>query len=218
MSGRTGRTGDPKSSGTGFFISNDGFLLSNQHVVEGAVRVMVKTKTGLFPATVVRSDAANDLAVLKVNGTFKSLPVAPSRGVKLGATVFTMGFPNIQLQGFEPKLTKGEVSGLAGVQDDPRHFQISAAVQPGNSGGALLDDRGNVIGVVVGKLSQRAALLTSGQLAENVNYALKSSFVLSFVESLPDMVVKRKEPHTGQRKFEDAAKDAELATVLVLVY
>jgi S1-C subfamily serine protease len=79
--------------------------------------------------------AANDLALLKVSGRFPALPLQSSRGVELGETVFTVGFPNITLQGMEPKLTEAKISSLSGVQDDPRYFQISVAVQPGNSGG-----------------------------------------------------------------------------------
>jgi TPR repeat protein len=208
----------PMSSGTGFFISEDGYLVTNEHVVKDSSQVRLVTADGLISAKVVKVDAANDLAILKAEGKFFALPVASSRSVKLGATAATVGFPNIGLQGFAPKLAKGEIGSLAGIQDDPRHFQISAPVQPGNSGGALVDERVNVIGVVVGKLSQRAALVTSGALAENVNYAVKSSFLLSFLESLPDVAAKLKEPATRERKFEDVVKDAERATVLVLVY
>ena len=139
-------------------------------------------------------------------------------GVRLGATAATVGFPNIGLQGFAPKLAKGESASLAGAREDARHFQISAPIQPGNSGGALVDERGNVIGVVVAKLSQKAALATSGALAENVNYAVKSSYLLSFLESVPEVAAKLKEAHTKERKCEDVVKSVEQATVLVLVY
>jgi TPR repeat protein len=208
----------PEVSGTGFFISEDGYLVTNAHVVKDASQVRLVTQHGLIAARVVKLDAANDLAILKAEGNFPALPVASSRGVKLGATVATVGFPNIGLQGFAPKLAKGEIASLAGAQDDPRHFQISAPIQPGNSGGALVDERGNVIGVVVAKLSQQAALATSGQLAENVNYAVKSSFLLSFLESLPEVTANLKEPNSRERKFEDVVKEAQEAAALVLVY
>ena len=121
----------------------------------------------------MKVDAANDLALLKAEGRFAALPVAASRAVKLGGTVATVGFPNIGLQGFAPKLAKGEIASLSGAGDDARYFQISVPVQPGNSGGALVDERGNVVGVVSAKLSARAALASSGALPENVNYAVK---------------------------------------------
>ena len=144
--------------------------------------------------------------------------MASSRAVKLGGTVATVGFPNIGLQGFAPKLAKGEIASLSGASDDPRYFQISVPVQPGNSGGALVDERGNVVGVVSAKLSARAALATSGALPENVNYAVKSSFLLSFLESVPEVSAKLSEPSAKDVKFEDVVKSAEKAAVLVLVY
>ncbi|MGA2556533.1 MAG: trypsin-like serine protease, partial [Verrucomicrobiota bacterium] len=97
-------------------------------------------------------------------------------------------------------------------------FQISAPVQPGNSGGALVDDRGNVVGIVSAKLDAANALAESGALPENVNYAIKSSFLLSFLESVPEVAAKMKEPGTKEQKFEDVVKSAEQAAMLVLVY
>jgi len=107
---------------------------------------------------------------------------------------------------------------LSGAGDDARYFQISVPVQPGNSGGALVDERGNVVGVVSAKLSAKAALAASGALPENVNYAVKSSFLLSFLESVPEVSAKLKEPNTKAAAFEDVVKSAQDAAVLVLVY
>jgi len=205
-------------TGTGFFITGDGYLISNNHVVKNSTQVLLVTSAGTIPARVVEVDAANDLALLKAEGKFASLPVASSRTVKMGSTVSTVGFPNIGLQGFAPKLAKGEIAALSGAQDDPRYFQISVPVQPGNSGGALVDELGNVVGVVAAKLDAAAALTTSGVLPENVNYAVKSSFLLSFLEAVPDVSARLKEPSTKDRKFEDVVKSAEQAAVLVLVY
>src|SRR6202050_4021921 len=99
-----------------------------------------------------------------------------------------------------------------------RYFQISVPVQPGNSGGALVDERGNVIGIVSAKLDAGAALAASGALPENVNYAVKSSLLLSFLESVPDVDAKLKAPNTAGEKFEEVVKSAQDAAVLVLVY
>jgi S1-C subfamily serine protease len=209
---------NPAASGTGFFITDDGYLISNYHVVKDAAQVRLVTSAGLISAKVVQVDAANDLALLKAEGRFAPVPVAASRGVKLGGTVATVGFPNIGMQGFAPKLAKGEIASLSGAADDPRYFQISVPVQPGNSGGALVDDRGNVIGIVSAKLDASAALAASGSLPENVNYAVKSSLLLSFFESVPAVSAKLKTPVTADRKFEDVVKSAQDAAVLVLVY
>ncbi len=208
----------PEVSGTGFFITDDGYFITNQHVAGSGATVRLVTASGLIAAKVVKVDKANDLSLLKANGVFSALPVITSSPVRLGAAAFTVGFPNVELQGFSPKLAKGEIAGLAGIQDDARHFQISAPIQPGNSGGALVDERGNVIGVVVARLSQKAALATSGVLAENVNYAVKSSYILSFLESVPEVAAKLKAPNTRARKFEDVVTAAEQAAVMVLVY
>ena len=207
-----------KASGTGFFITDDGYLISNYHVVKDATKVRLLTGAGLIDAKVVQVDAANDLALLKADGRFAPLPIAASRTVALGGTVATVGFPNIGMQGFAPKLAKGEIASLSGAADDPRYFQISVPVQPGNSGGALVDERGNVIGIVSAKLDAGAALAASGALPENVNYAVKSSLLLSFLESVPDVANKLKPANTKEEKFEDVVKSAQGAAVLVLVY
>jgi S1-C subfamily serine protease len=210
-----------KGNGTGFFITEDGYLLTNHHVVKDAKRVeIVVGKDKKIKAKVIRLDPLNDLAVLKVDGNFSHLPVKSSRGVGLGTDVLTVGFPRVNLQGFEPKLTKGSISGLAGIQDDPRNFQISVPIQPGNSGGALVDDYGNVIGVVVAGLDQVKVLQATGTLPQDVNYAIKGTYVNALLESLPDVVRRLKEPHPKGKKrdFSVIAKEAQAATVMVLVY
>jgi len=209
----------PFASGTGFFITDDGYLISNYHVVKDATKVRLLTGVGLIDASSVKVDAANDLALLKAVGAFKSLPIATSRMVKLGATVAAVGFPDIGSQGFAPKLAKGEIASLSGIQDDPRYFQISLPVQHGNSGGALVDVHGNVVGIVSARLGvEIGKAVTSDELPENVNYAVKSSLLLSFLESVPDVSAKLKDPNTKDEAFEDVVKSAQDAAVLVLVY
>ena len=137
----------------------------------------------------------NDVALLKVEGTFASLPLAASNAVKLGESVFTVGFPNPGVQGMQPKLTRGEISSLTGVRDDPGEYQISVPVQPGNSGGAVVDEYGNVTGLVSARLSDQAALVTSGMTAQDVNYAVKSSCAQTLLEAIPGSAGKLKPPH-----------------------
>ncbi len=209
---------EPLASGTGFFITADGYIVTNFHVVDGASSIKVQTETGLVRATLIKSDPNNDLAILKVDSRSTPLPIGTSRDVKLGATVATVGFPNPTLQGIAPKLAKGEVASLSGISDDARYFQISLPVQPGNSGGALVDDHGNVVGVVSAKLSATAALEATGSLPENVNYAVKSSYVLGLLESLPQLAEKLKKPGTQEIKFQDEVQSIEQSTVLILVY
>ena len=174
-------------TGSGFAITSNGFIITNYHVVADSTKVKV-IKNGIeYSATVVASDTSNDIAILKISQATKPLSLITSRKVKIGNNVYSMGFPNVQLQGISPKFTSGVISSLTGLQDDPKHFQISVPVQPGNSGGALVDEKGNVVGIVTAKLSQKVAISTTGTIAENVNYALKSSYVLIMLESMPNI-------------------------------
>jgi S1-C subfamily serine protease len=166
----------------------------------------------------VTVDSLNDLALIKAEGRFKALPVVSSEAVKLGSAAFTVGFPNTHMQGFAPKFARGEIASLSGTQDDPRYFQISVPLQHGNSGGALVDQRGNAIGVVSAKLDAVAALKVTGDLPENVNYAVKSSFLLSFLKSVPEATSKLKHPNTSEMQSEEVAQQAKEAAVRVLVY
>jgi hypothetical protein len=208
-----------KGNGTGFFITADGYLLTALHVVKEAASVQVLTGKGLGPAKVVRVDAANDIALLKVDEVqTDALAVRSSRDIKAGQEIFTLGFPNIQIQGTEAKYTQGNINSLSGIGDDPRLFQISTAVQPGNSGGPLLDGDGQVVGLVVAKLDEIAMAKETGSLPQNVNYALKSSFVLSFLESLPELNGKLLEPKkTGLTRTQVVEKTSK-AVVMILCY
>jgi S1-C subfamily serine protease len=210
--------GELAGSGTGFFITPDGWLVTNAHIVQAEGRVTVSVGDKLLSGTVGRVDAGNDLALVRVDGEHAALPIASSRGVPLGATVFTVGFPNPGLQGVSPKMTKGEISSLAGVGDDPRHFQISVPIQPGNSGGAVVDEAGNVVGVVCAKISDLAAIESSGAIPQNINYAVKSSYLLALVESVPDVSRGLVAARGRAGDFQAAVQAAEAATVMVLVF
>jgi hypothetical protein len=200
--------------GTGFFVTDDGYFVTCEHVVRGATSFHVRSPSGSLPARLIKKDRTIDVAVLKVDGAFRALPVAAQPRVKLGEAVFTVGFPNPGLQGVEPKLTRGEISSMAGVRDNPRYFQVSVPVQPGNSGGALLDECGNAVGVVTSRLDDVATYEESGALPQNVNYAVKGGLVYSFLNGVPELSGKLKAPRTGKDR-EAASGAAERAAVLV---
>ncbi len=143
------------SGGTGFFITDSGHLLTNHHVIEDASKVTVFIGGDSLPARLIQAEPSLDLAVLKIEKQVKSIPLASSKGLRMGNAVFTIGFPNTQLQGVRPKYTNGRISSLSGIQDDPRKVQITVPIQPGNSGGPLVDERGNVVGVVSSSLRDR---------------------------------------------------------------
>lgn len=206
-------SGDLVASGSGFFITEDGYLITNHHVVNGAKRVKVKQGEKVYPATVIREDKVADLALLKVAGKFKTLPIS-TNAVRLGDGVFTIGFPDIGLQGTQPKYTDGRISSLAGLRDDPDKFQISVPVQPGNSGGPLVDMAGNVLGVIVARLNDFAALRSTGSLPQNVNYAVRGDLLRKFIGQTPGVTtVAASAPASGS-----AVATVQDAVAIILVY
>ncbi|MBE2180752.1 MAG: trypsin-like peptidase domain-containing protein [Chthoniobacterales bacterium] len=215
------KRGDPVKTGSGFLVSSDGIFVTNDHVVAGCETIFVGSQAlGWRRACKIAGDESLDLALLKIEGAdFQHLPIARSESVRLGQTVATIGFPNTFLQGISPKCTKGEIASLAGLQDDPDMFQISVSVQPGNSGGPLFDLRGNVVGVVSGKINMELVMQMTGTIAENVNFAIKSAKLLDWIAeqkiaglSLPPVRT------TEDATFEDVVSDAEQASVMILVY
>ncbi len=205
-----------RSSGSGFVITTDGFVITNCHVVGDAEKVEIITEFGMRPARVVGTDKGNDLCLVKIEGTYTAIPFAEKRSADLGQSVFTMGFPMPDLQGIEPKVTKGVISSLRGIRDDARCYQIDAAVQPGNSGGPLADESGRLIGIVSSKLSDSSVLAGTGSLPQNVNYAIKKSYLLAFLDGYPEVL---KNTVTGGQDgllFEDAVAKVRKSTVLVI--
>ena len=205
------------ATGTGFFITDDGYLVTNDHVIRNAKTVRVRIRSETLEAQVVKTSRLFDLAVLRVKGSFRALPLDFSREVHLGDAVFTVGFPNVEIQGSAPKYTDGKISSLSGLEDDPSQYQISVPVQPGNSGGALVSDAGSVIGVVRAKMNDLASLVASGSVPQNVNYAVKAKYLRDLLETIPGIIGKTKTASTAA-KPSDRIKGVEDSTVIVLVY
>ena len=175
--------GRAASSGSGFMVG-DGRVLTNNHVVEGCARMSARNSVGArVLASVVATDPRKDLALLSVPVGFgPPLVFRDSPPVQRGETVVTYGFPLSGVLSSGPSLTTGDVSALSGLRDNPLHFTITAPVQPGNSGGPLLDAQGHVIGVVVAKLNAaRVAQMTGGDIPQNVNFAIKGPDAASFL-------------------------------------
>lgn len=174
-----------ESTGTGFLVNKGGHVLTAAHVVEDCHEVRAVTPTSSGEVTVVvASDPKNDLALLRVAS--KSSGVATfreGRGVRQGDEVVTIGFPLRGLLASGATLTTGTVSSLAGPRDDTRYIQITAPIQPGNSGGPLLDQSGNVIGVVAGKLDAVKIAEATGDIPQNVNFAIKAAVVRRFLDA-----------------------------------
>ena len=217
--GQIADNGGLKGFGSGFIITSDGYLLTNDHVVKDSNRVMIKTETGVMPARIVMSDPDNDIALLKMDGDFSTAPFASEHTAKLGQTVFTVGFPMPEIQGFSPKVTKGVISSINGIQDDPDMYQIDAAIQPGNSGGPLADDRGRVVGIVVARLNDAVLAENTGVGAQHVNFAIKNIVIREHLEKRPDVMAETFAMESPVAStFEEAVEKIRKATVLVMVY
>ena len=168
------------STGTGFFINSAGHLVTNNHVVESCSNIRVK---GFGVANKVASDINNDIAVLKVNSGPKTFArLRDNSAVALGETVIVYVFPYAGTLSQDGNLTQGNILALSGLGNDIRIYQISAPVQPGNSGGPILDSSKNVLGIVTSKLNAIAIAKATGDLTQNVNFAIKNSILKSVLE------------------------------------
>lgn len=204
--------------GSGFFVSPDGYFVTCHHVVAAGRRVVVRTPKGTFDAELIEANPEADLAVLKMAGTFEFLPVRGSAGMRLADRVATLGYPNVDLQGLSPKYSSGDVASLSGPDDDKRYVQVSLPIQPGNSGGPLVDASGCVVGVIAGQLDKGAALQQSGNLPENVNYAVRGTLLLGLLETVPGLMDKIRQAHEPALTTpQDVARALEAACGMVVV-
>ncbi|WP_198378135.1 S1C family serine protease, partial [Neoroseomonas rubea] len=170
------------SSGTGFIVAPRQ-IMTNQHVVDGCTAMRARLSSGQeIPATIIAADAQRDLALLRTESDpGPVLPFRRAAEVRRGENVVTYGFPLAGLLSSGPTLTTGDVSALAGLGDNPRQIQISAPVQQGNSGGPLLDLRGQVVGVIVSKLNAQRIAERTGDIPQNVNFAVKHTEAVDFM-------------------------------------
>lgn len=174
-----------KSSGSGYAISSNGFIVTNHHVTSGATSIKIRGVNGDFStsytAKIVIEDKNNDLTIIKIDDPrFTSLGTIPyiiaNRSSEVGSSVFVLGYPLRATMGDEVKLTNGIISSKSGFQSDITSYQITAPVQPGNSGGPLFDSKGNIIGVINAKHAG----------AENASYAIKSSYLMNLIDLIPN--------------------------------
>lgn len=178
-------------SGTGFFITPD-LIVTNYHVIDSAETIEIKHNSGeKATATVIAKDPINDLALLKVNklkAAVTPLSIETNHPSRYGDTVYTIGFPLPGLLGTKAKLSEGIINSVTGIQDDVRMFQISIPVQPGNSGGPLINARGQVVGIVTAGVDPYKSLVLTGTFPQNVNFAMKINYVNNLIDTLPEKV------------------------------
>lgn len=173
------------STGSGFFVDSNGNFVTNAHVIKDCKIVAVKLNDNkaVHRARVVATDSSNDLALLAIEdakgGKFAMLRM----GTRLGESVAAFGFSHADILASSGNFTLGNVTALSGLGDDSRYYQISTPVQQGNSGGPLLDSYGNAVGVVAAKLNVLKVAIASGDFPQNINFAIKSTMLATFLES-----------------------------------
>jgi S1-C subfamily serine protease len=167
------------ATGTGFFITRQGHVLTNAHVVDGCKSLTIaRVGEAATMASVVSVDKQNDLAVLMAASPAPAVAAFRGRPIRQGDAVVAFGFPYAGSLSSGGSVTAGSVNALSGLHDDTRYLQVSAPVQPGNSGGPLLDDTGAVVGVVSAVYRSNRA---TGIVPQNVNFAIKADIVRTFL-------------------------------------
>lgn len=178
--GTGGRAGQRNiGSGTAFAVAPHGLAVTNAHVIAGCSAVVDEQG---HPLRVVATDRRGDLALIDTGRSFPSIVRFRGQGrAELGETTLVFGFPYGQALGTGINLTNGIVTGTSGIGGDPSRFQMNAAVQPGNSGGPVVDDMGLLIGVAVGRLNDLAVLRATGALPQGINFAIRAEAVERFL-------------------------------------
>ncbi len=186
---------DVEYTGSGFIIHNDGFIVTNYHIIEGTenIDIYLPSKDAQYKAKVFIKDINNDIALLKIDDTkftkdIKNIPfgLGNSSDIKVGQEVFTIGFPMGDILGKSAKLSTGVVNSIMGILDDPTLIQISNPIQPGNSGGALFNSNGDVIGIVIASLNAKYFYESADIIPQNVNFAIKVDYLKNLISMLPD--------------------------------
>lgn len=211
------------ATGTGFAVSTNGYFLTNYHVVKdivdkpGQVRIKLDESGEEIRTRIVKTDRRTDLALLKAEGTFEPVRFSPDGNVKLGESVVALGFPQVDLQGKSIKATTGSISSENGIKDEVQWFQMSAPIQPGNSGGPVVNAIGEVVGVTVAQLNEERVTKLTGRTPQNVNYAIKAAYATAFLDSTKCAGQYRRERGTAGG-MKEAIAQVRKSTAMVLVY
>lgn len=166
----------PAASGSGFYITSSGYMLTNNHVIEGCRKITLTHNGTEVIANVIATDSKNDLAILKANIRPKRFYKISGEDPKLLEDVIIAGYPLGKRVSSAIKTSKGSVTSLAGYGDNYSNFQTDAALNQGNSGGPIMNNKGNVVGVAVANFGKQAGV-------ESFNFGIKSSTVKTFVSS-----------------------------------
>lgn len=168
-------------TGSGFFVGPR-TVVTNFHVIDGCKRLAVRRDQDLYSATLQAEAARSDLALLTLNTSVTGVPPV-RRSALLGEDIVVAGHPLSGLLSTDLIVTGGQVNSLAGLGNDPTLIQVSAPVQPGNSGGPLIDRSGAIVGVVVSKLDVERVQRITGDIAQNINFAIKPEVLRMFLDA-----------------------------------
>ena len=171
------------ASGTGFYVSEDGHIITNHHVIDGCMDIKVQSQGELIPTIRLAEDKQNDLALLKVSQEPHYVFALSNDSPYPLQEIVVAGFPFGDRYSSTLKFTKGIVSSLAGLGDNYSEIQIDAALQQGNSGGPIIDEYGNVVAVAVAKLDAKYMFENFGIIPENTNFGVKASAVRNLLEA-----------------------------------
>lgn len=200
--------------GTAFAVNSAGEFLTNYHVVKGCTVLRLRWDGAGHDATVLTSDEQNDLAVVRSSGgKIEPLRFREGKGIRPGEGIVVLGFPYSGLLSTSAQVTTGGISALTGIRDDIRFMQLTAPVQPGNSGGPLLDLSGNVVGVVSSRINELAVAEATGSLPQNINFAIKSAVIRTFLDA--HQIAYETAPSSARLEPADVAETATKSTLLV---
>jgi S1-C subfamily serine protease len=213
------KTGEWAGNGSGLIISKSGYIVTNHHVIEDAddieVEFIIDGEVKKFNAEIIQVDKTNDLAVIKIfDMNFDGLDDLPynfkTRSSDVGTKIYAYGYPMaLSLMGKEIKITDGIISSKSGFDGDITTYQITAPIQGGNSGGPLFDDKGNFIGINSSKLR--------ADVADNVGYTIKSSYVMNLIDVLPKSIDLPSNTKLQTRPLTEQIKEISKYVVLVKV-
>lgn len=201
-------------AGTAFFVSKQGHLLTNRHVVRDCRQVRLAGSDK--PLKVLPQDEVNDLALLQTTGKPKAVAVfRAANDLRQGESIAAYGYPLQGALAAGGNLSPGVVSALAGLGNNTSQIQITAPVQTGNSGGPVLDSKGQVVGVVVQKLNAVKVAKLTGDVPQNVNFAINESTTRTFLDSNQVQYKTGSWLNFWQKDLTDIAEDARAYTVVV---
>ena len=171
------------ASGTGFFINRSGNVVSNNHVIDSCSSVKLHYKGDAKPVKVLATDRTNDLSLMKSDFVPDDVFAIAKKDAGLLEDIYVAGYPFGKVVSSSVKVTKGVVSALTGIGNNYSNIQIDAALQPGNSGGPIINKKGNVVGVAVAKLDYKKVIKDFGAIPEGTNFGIKSSTVQQFIKA-----------------------------------